>query len=464
MKNSIILFILLLSFGWQTKAQGVKTQPNIIFILADDMGYADVGVYGQELIKTPAIDQMAAGGMTFTDFYAGSTVCSPSRCVLMTGLHTGHTIIRGNSTFMGGDPGKKGERVIYRTKLNDDTYTVGKMMQDAGYKTGLVGKWHLGGYDISATPLQRGFDEFYGWPLSISFRQSHSRWPDMIYANGQVEAIEKNSGGKKELYHTQLYTQYAIDFINRNKDNGQPFVLFLCLTDPHSPLIDSGDDTYADKQWSENNKKYATMVHEVDKSVGEIKKHLLKEGLADNTILIFTSDNGPRSNREQTYVDVANFFNSNGELKGYKADLYEGGIRVPMVVWSPQLISAGSVNKTAYYFADVMATFADIAGHKPDKQTDGISFYPALLEDEKPEDRYLYWEFDYKGFGQAVRYGKWKAVVHNFKLELYDLSKDISEENNVAKDNPDIVKQINVYLENCRTESPYWPVSIGNYN
>jgi arylsulfatase A-like enzyme len=424
------------------------------------MGYSDVGVYGQKRIKTPEIDQLAAEGMKFTDFYAGAAVCSPSRSVLMTGLHTGHTTIRGNTTFSGGDPGTKGKAIVYRTKLTDDTYTVGKMMQEAGYKTGLVGKWHLGGYDISATPLQRGFDEFVGWTLGMTFSRSGGRWPDMIYTNGRVEKIEANADGNKGIYRSTLFTDYAIDFIERHKDSDNPFALFLCHIDPHSPLQAPDHAIFGEEDWSDDAKTYASMVYQVDKSVGRIKQYLIAEDLAENTILMFTSDNGPRSNKEPEIDRVAKFFDSNGQLQGYKADVYEGGIRVPMVAWSPKLIKAASVNNTPYYFADVMLSFADIANFKLTKPTDGISFYPALRGDnELSKPRFLYWEFDYRGFNQAVRYGKWKAVLHDNNLELYDLSKDLAEENNIADEYPEMVSQMRAYLKDCRTESPYWPVS-----
>lgn len=368
---AIILFIL----GCNGNKQKAESQPNIIFLLADDLGYNDVGISGQKLIKTPHLDQLASEGKIFTHCYAGAPVCGPSRSVLMTGQHTGHTTVRGNGTITGGIAGKKGSRTMYRANLEDADYTVGNLMQDAGYNTCLVGKWHLGGYNPTATPLHRGFDEFYGW----------------------------------------------------------------LVNEPQT---------------------YASMIYHLDKSVERIKQTVIDEGMMDNTIIFFCSDNGPRSGSAKKYTDVVDFFDSNGELRGYKRDMYEGGIRTPMVVWSPNFIKAGTTSEWPWYFADIMPTFADIAGHESELiKTDGISVYPAIKDKPMPEDpRFLYWEFFEGGYKQAVRYGKWKAVKMKGVMELYDLSNDIGEQNNIVNRNPEIVEIIEDYLSGCRTDSPFWPV------
>lgn len=461
MKNSIVLFILLLSIGCQTKAQKViNKKPNIIFILADDLGYNDVGFSGQKLIKTPYIDQLASEGKVFTDCYAGAPVCGPSRSVLMTGQHMGHTTLRGNNTITGGMAGKKGKRTVYRANLTTADYTVGNVMQDAGYKTCLVGKWHLGGYDPKATPLDRGFDEFYGWLINKPQTYASTYWPDKRMKNKEFIAIPENENGKKGYYHTDICTDEAIDYLQKNKNAKDPFLMMLCYTNPHAPLDAPDTSKYDSKDWTEDQKTYASMISYLDKSVERIKQTLLKEGLSDNTIVFFCSDNGPRSNPSEVLTGVVDFFDSNGELRGYKRDMYEGGIRTPMIAWSPKLIQAGTVSDFPWYFADIMPTFAGIANYNADKmKTDGINVYPSILGNAMPDrDRFLYWEFFEKGYKQAVRYGKWKAVIIKEKLELYDLKQDIGEQNDIADKHPDVVRTIETYLSTCRTDSPMWPV------
>lgn len=432
-------------------------QPNIIFLLADDMGYADCQLMGQEKFVTPHIDQLAQEGCVFTDFYAGAPVCGPSRSVLMTGQHTGHTTVRGNMTMQGGKPGKKGDKVVYRANLKADDITVGNIMQEAGYNTALIGKWHLGGFDSTATPLDRGFDEFRGWLTNVPETYASTYWPDKRIVNGEIQTIESNANGKKGYYHTQMCTDEAITYLKQQEDKGQPFMLMVCYSNPHAPLDAPDDAIYGDKPWTEDNKTYASMLYHLDKSIEKLKNYLVESGLSDNTIVMFTSDNGPRSNYSQELTDVVDFFNSNGDLRGYKRDLYEGGIRVPMIAWSPHLIPSGSKSDRPFYFADVMSTFSDIASYKGELSTDGESFYADMIGQSTSSDpRFLYWEFFERGYKQAVRYGQWKAVVIGGELELYDLSVDIGETNNVALDNPQLVQKITTYLSSCRTESEYW--------
>jgi len=431
--------------------------PNIVFILADDLGYGDIGVNGQKLIRTPNIDALAKEGVVFSNFYAGAPVCSPSRSVLITGLHTGHTTIRGNATKQGGIAGSKGKEVVRRANLAEDDFTVGKLMQQSGYRTALMGKWHLDGYDTLATPIHRGFDEFSGWLISYKGTYANGYWPAERYQNGKLKQVAQNQKGNKGYYTDDMCTDESIEFLSRQKGE-KPFLLMINYNSPHSPL-DAVDSTlYKDKDWPQDMKIYASMVQHLDENVAKIKQYLIKSGLAKNTIVFFCSDNGPRSEGTKQQTAVADFFDSNGQLRGYKRDMYEGGIHVPMIVWAPGKVKAGSVNKEPGYFADMMATFGDIARSQVKYTTDGTSIY-SFIKGQKPANpRFLYWEFFEKGFEQAVRYGKWKAIKVKGKFELYDLENDISETNDIASRNPAVIKEIENYLANARTESPFWPV------
>jgi len=460
MRIVLTLAILIVFWGCTQKIQEVEIKPNIIFILADDLGYNDVGFSGQKLIKTPHIDQLAAEGKIFTNCYAGAPVCGPSRSVLMTGQHTGHTTVRGNKTIIGGIAGKKGKKTVYRANLKDTDYTIGNLMQDAGYNTCLVGKWHLGGYDSTATPLQHGFDEFYGWLINKPQTYKSTYWPDKRMKNNKLVDIPQNANEHKGYYHTDICTDEAINYIKKNNKSDDPFMLMLCYSNPHAPLDAPDNKIFNSKDWPEDMKTYASMIYQLDKSVERIKQTLIQEGLSDNTILFFCSDNGPRSNPSNSLTQVVDFFDSNGKLRGYKRDLYEGGIRTPMILWSPKIVKAGTHSDLPWYFADIMPTFADMAKYKSDvMKTDGISVYPSILDKNMPDTpRFLYWEFFEKGYKQAVRYGKWKAVKINGKMELYNLLNDVGEQNNVANEKPEIVSKIENYLSKCRTDSPYWPV------
>ena len=454
MKNKTLYLFICLLVSITGKAQ----KPNIVFILADDLGYNDLGCYGQTLIKTPNIDGLAKEGLKFTDFYAGAPVCSPSRSVLMTGLHTGHTTVRGNATMQGGRKGSKGNQTVYRANLTSGDFTIGNLMQQSGYRTALMGKWHLDGYDSLATPLQRGFDEFSGWLISYSETYANGYWPTHRYTNGVIKDIKQNQNGQKGYHMDQIATDESIAFLSRQKAADKPFMLMVNFNNPHSPL-DAKDNVYRDKDWPEDMKIYASMVDHLDQSVGKIKRYLVESGLAKNTIVFFCSDNGARSEPTKQLTDVVTFFNSSGKLNGYKRDMTDGGIRVPMIVWAPGRVEAGRVSNIPGYFADMMPAFAQIGDSKVKYKTDGVSLYPILKQKTaviKP--RFLYWEFFERGFQQAVRYGKWKAVKSKGNLILYDLEKDPSETVDVSKQNTQIVNQIENYLKTCRTDSPYWTI------
>lgn len=454
----VLLFACIVSYS-AAFAQQKNVRPNVIFILADDMGYGDVGAYGQKLILTPAIDQLAKEGVRFTDFYAGAPVCSPSRCSLLTGRNSGHATIRGNATITGGIAGKKGRQTVNRTNIRPDDYTIGNLMHDAGYTTSLVGKWHVDGYDTLATPLQHGFDQFKGWLVSYPETYARTYWPEKRYDNGKLVSIEENANGKKGYYETRLCADEAVQFLSTQKESSKPFFLMLNFNNPHSPLDVPDQAIYANKDWPEDMKTYAAMIYYLDQSIAKVKDYLVKSGLSKNTIVFFASDNGPRSENTKSLTAVSDFFDSNGPLKGHKRDMYEGGIREPFIVWAPFLKNLPKTSAVPGYFADIMPTFAEIAGKKLTHETDGTSIYSAILG-KKPaaKNRFLYWEFFELGFEQGVRYGKWKAVVRKNKLELYNLNEDIGEKNDIASLHPDVVKEIENYLATARVDSPYWPV------
>ena len=453
----IILILTLFSLS-QCSIPVEAEKPNIIFILADDMGYADLSCYGQELFETPNIDRMAAEGMRMTSCYAGSAVCGPSRSVLMTGQHMGHTRVRANNCKVGGTLGYKGDRQVRRINLFNEDLTVGNMMQDAGYRTGLVGKWHLGGYDPEAGPNNRGFDEFFGWLTSNG--NTHNYYPTQRYQNEELYDIPENQDGKQGLYMTDKCTDEAIAFVENNRD--KPFFLYLAYNNPHVPLVVPDLGPYADMDWIDNNKIYAAMIHRLDQNIERLMQSLKDQGMDDNTIVFFTSDNGPRGNYSQELTDLAEFFDSNGPLRGYKRDLYEGGVRVPMIVRWPAKIKPGSESDVPWYFTDIMPTLADLVNTPVPEIADGVSILPVLLEKKYTEhDRYLYWEFYEGGYKQSVRWGNWKGIrmQKDGPLELYDLDTDLSEEHNIASEYPGIVLQIEEMMKKEHVDSENYPMS-----
>jgi arylsulfatase A-like enzyme len=446
-----------MSLPLRLKASQNKDKPNIIFIMADDLGYGDLVCYGQKKIQTPNIDKIAAEGMRFTDCYAGSTICAPSRSVLMTGQHTGHTHVRGNMCTVGGTIGYKGNRQVRRMSLTKEDITVGQVLQKAGYRTCLVGKWHLGAYDPDAGPMDRGFDEFYGWTINAG--QTGGYYPSQRYRNRQLVDIKENQNGQQGKYSTDLCTIEAIEFLGNNKD--RRFFLYLSYNNPHSPFQVPDLGPYKDKDWLEPAKIYAGMIHRLDQNIGRFMQALRELQLNDKTIVFFCSDNGPRSEPTQEQTQVAEFFDSNGPLRGYKRDLYEGGIRVPMIVHWPGKVSAGVTSNVPWYFADFLPTAAELASLEPPEKIDGKSIVPVLLgKQQNLGDRFLYWEYFESGFQQAVRWKQWKAIrlKRGEPLVLFDLSKDLAEEHDIASENPETIAQIENYLKTARTESLNWPL------
>lgn len=425
-------------------------RPNIIFIMADDLGYGDLGCYGQQQIQTPAIDRLAAEGRRFLDCYAGSTVCAPSRSVLMTGLHTGHTRVRGNSP---------------RVPLEPDDVTVAEVLKQAGYATGIIGKWGLGEPDTTGIPTRQGFDYWFGY---LNQGHAHNYYPEYLWRNTDRVELESNRNDARRQYSHDLFEQEALDFVSRHRN--EPFFLYFALTLPHANNERGRDEgngmeipdvaPYADRPWPDPQKGHAAMITRLDTTVGRLMERLKSLGLDERTIVFFTSDNGPHDEGGADHT----FFNSNGPLRGKKRDLYEGGIRVPMIVRWPGEVEAGTTSGQEWAFWDVLPTLAELAGAEPPPEIDGISMLPAILGPsragrEQQQHEYLYWEFHERGFKQAVRSGPWKAVrlAQGEPLELYNLDNDLGEQHNIAAEHPDIVARMEEYLAGARSESPYWP-------
>jgi arylsulfatase A-like enzyme len=457
-------------FSFQNEANGATNtenradeKPNIIYILADDLGYGDLSCYGQEKFETPNIDRLAEEGMKFLQHYSGSTVSAPSRSVLMTGRHTGHTQIRGNQEIQ-----PEGQ-----APLDGSVVTVAELLQKAGYTTGAYGKWGLGYPGSEGDPNNQGFDEFYGYNCQ---RYAHRYYPEHLWHN-QEKIILKNDGTERITYAPDLIQQEALNFIEQNQNN--PFFLFLPYIIPHAELAVPHDnilemfkgkfpeepyngDDYGENfnyagYCSVNNPRavFAAMVTRLDQYVKEISNKLKALGLDENTIIMFTSDNGPHL---EGGADP-HFFNSNGPLRGHKRDLYEGGIRVPFIVRWPAKIEPRKVSSHISDFSDVLPTLCDIAGRDTPENIDGISFLPELKGENQKNHEYLYWEFTSAGGKQAIRMGNWKGVKVNINrnpdspLLLYNLFEDKGEENNVADQYPEIVEELNRKMKEAHKRS-----------
>ena len=434
-------------------------KPNIIFVLADDLGYGDLGCYGQQRIKTPHIDQMAREGMRFMQHYAGSTVCAPSRCALMTGLHMGHARIRGNS----------------RLSIRPEDGTVAETLRQAGYRTALIGKWGLGEDGSKGVPNAKGYDRFFGY---LNQSHAHNYYPEFLWRDGEKVPLRnevvhaKGRDGKPRLsgaatkrvdYSADLCAAEAVTFIRENRD--RPFFLYYATTLPHAnnearlakrhgmEVPDYG--IYAKEDWPDAQKGHAAMITRLDTHVGQMLSTLKELGLDKRTLVIFTSDNGPH--REGGAKPE--FFGSSGPLRGIKRDLYEGGIRVPFIGWWPGRIAGGRSSDHLSAFWDFPATACELAG-VPFPKSDGISYLPELTGGTQTAHSYLYWEFGEQGGKLAVRFGKWKAVKLNVRRqldspwEIYDLEHDLGEKVNLATRNPEIARRADEILLEAHTDSP----------
>jgi arylsulfatase A-like enzyme len=440
-------------------------QPNIIYILADDLGYGDLSCYGQTKFATPNIDKLAERGMRFTQHYSGSTVCAPSRSALMTGQHTGHTYIRGNK-----ERSPEGQH-----PLRGDAVTIAEMFKQAGYATGAFGKWGLGYPGSEGDAINQGFDTFFGYNCQML---GHHYYPHFLRSNQDSLVLEANLGKQTGIYAPNLIHEKTLQFIDDHKD--EPFFLYVPSIIPHAELfapeeymerfrgqfepehaykgVDDGPRFRKGPYGSqaESHAAFAAMITLLDDQVGEIVKKIEDLGLANNTLIIYTSDNGPHLEGGAQ----PDYFESNGPFRGYKRDLYEGGIRVPFIASWPGVIAEGTTSDLISAFWDMMPTFADITGQQPPEAIDGISMLPTLTGiGEQKEHDFLYWEFHVWGGRKALRMGNWKAVQYGIcqnpdaPIELYDLSVDLGETNNIAVEHPEIVIKVKEIFRTCRIES-----------
>lgn len=446
----------------------IKEKPNIIYILADDLGYADVEPFGQKIIQTPSLSKMAEEGIMFTQHYSGNTVCAPSRCSLITGLHPGRAYVRGN---MQAEP--HGQLPIPASSV-----TVSQLLKDAGYTTGMIGKWGLGNTGTTGDPMNFGWDLSYGYNDQVL---AHNYYPEFLLRNGKKEMLDnvvkyvpethwsKGLGSystEKNTYSHDLFTEEAIRFIDENKD--RPFFLYLPYTIPH----DNGEAPEDEKmevpdfgiyagqaEWNKETKGYAAMISRMDKDIGRILDLLTELGIAKDTLVIFTSDNGPMP--DQVFTEL---FNSNGELKGGKRDLFEGGIRSPFIAWWPGMIKAGSTSDHVSAFWDFLPTACELAGIETPECRDGISYLPALLGRKQDPHDYLYWETPLIGKAIAIRKGNWKAIKTNIgsepdaTFELYDLATDLGETTNIAADHPGILEEMEEIFTEAHVASEHFPL------
>ena len=495
---------LLIAISLYSNAANNSSKPNIIFILCDDMGYGDLGCYGQKYIQTPNLDRMAQEGMLFTQAYAGSPVSAPSRASLMTGQHTGHTHVRGNKEYWKNVPAvaygiNKDFSVVGQEPYDEDHIILPEVMKKNGYITGVFGKW-AGGYEGScSTPDKRGVDEFYGYICQF---QAHLYYPNFLNRYSKEEGdtgvvrivMEDNINypmfgddyKKRSQYSADLIHQKAMEWIDK-QDGKQPFYGFFTYTLPHAELAQPNDSIltgykkhfFRDKTWggSEGSRynavehthaEFAGMITRLDSYVGEVLRKLKEKGLDDNTIVIFSSDNGPH---EEGGADPE-FFGRDGKLRGLKRQCHEGGIRIPFIVRWPGRVSAGMVNDHQLAFYDVMPTFCELMGDKafPKKYInkkikndcfDGISFASTLLGDDGKQQKhdFLYWEF-HETDQIGVRMGDWKLLVKKGTPYLYDLSNDVHEDHNIAAAHPDIVKQMKEIIKREHRDSDIFPVTL----
>ncbi|MGA1369406.1 MAG: arylsulfatase [Blastocatellia bacterium] len=437
--------------------------PNIVLVVADDLGYAELGSYGQKRIRTPHLDRLAAEGLRFTDFYAGSPVCAPSRYVLMTGLHGGHAYLRDNREVQ-----PEGQWPI-----PDSTVTLAELLRARGYATGAFGKWGLGFVGSEGDPNRQGFDLFYGYNCQ---RQAHNFYPTHLWRNNRKELLEGNHrGGTGRQYSHDLIEAEALRFVREHRD--RPFFLFVPFTIPHLAL-QVPEDSLAEYrgQWEDPpydgkngylphpnpRAAYAAMVTRMDRSVGRLMETLRQAGLDRQTIVLFTSDNGPTYDR--LGGSDSDFFRSAGIFRGYKGSVYEGGIRVPLIARWPGHIKAGRTSALPAAFYDLLPTLVEIAGGQPHQPVDGISLVPTLTgRGTQPRHKFLFWDFNGYGGQQAVRYGDWKGVRRDISkgnrvLELYDLRRDPGERDDVARANPKIVQEIERILLANHEPSTLFPL------
>lgn len=441
--------------GYGTRAVAKENRkPNIVYILADDLGVYDLGCYGQTKISTPHIDALARQGMLFTSAYGGAPICSPSRCTLMTGRHTGHATIRDNFALAGGIVGYKGKEKIRRLGLRPGEATVATVLQTGGYKTGLIGKWHLDGYDPNAIPTNHGFNVFQGWLTQTETTQGY--FPLQWYDGVSLVDIPGNQQGHHDRYETDLCTDKACDFIRSNRND--PFFLTVAYNAPHSPHVAPTEGAYAGLDWGAEEKSYAAMIEFLDAGVGAIIQTLKEQNLLEDTVVFISSDHGPRSEPTPEQTRTAQFFRSHGCLRGYKRDLYEGGIRVPLIAFWPGTIKAGTVSATPVYHPDFLPTAASLAGIEITGTIpiDGEDLTPILFQSKPLASRPLYWETYEPSYWQAARWDEWKAVrpPNGTEIALFNLNDDPAETRNLAQKKPDVTQRFRLLFERAHLVSP----------
>ena len=464
-RRSILFFLVAISV---LSSSGQSKKPNFIFILADDLGYGDVGFNGQQKFATPNIDKLAVQGIRFTNFYSGSTVCAPARSTFMTGLHTGHTAIRGN----------RGVPPEGQVPMPDSVLTFPMVLQQNGYVTAAFGKWSMGFISSSGDPQKKGFDHFYGYNCQSL---AHNYYPDHLWNNHTRIDLPGNLK-YDSAYSADMIHAAAMQFLSEKQD--KPFFLYLPYTLPHADVIAPHDEVYEYyvKKFNEppmpaprNNAtaeknhfdpyphaSFAAMVARLDKYVGEIMQRLKEKGLEENTWIFFTSDNGPHQENRGDPV----FFNSNAGFRGIKRDLYEGGIREPFIAYKKGTTKPAVVNLPSVLY-DMYPTFMELANIKLKRQMDGQSLVPVFMGKTRQPHPYLYWELHEAGGKQAIRMGNWKAVRNGVManrhaaIELYDLDSDPAEKNNVAAQHPSVIKQMEKIFIEAYIPNPDWPLFPG---
>jgi len=446
MKRVLVKFIFLVLAFLPSLGNGAE-KPNLIFVLSDDIAQGDLGVYGQKLIQTPNLDRLCNEGTRYLSAYTGTSVCAPTRTSFFTGLHMGNCPTRANREIQ-----PEGQR-----PLPANTVTIGKILKSAGYKTATMGKWGMGMFDTTGSPFKNGIDHFYGYNCQ---RHAHSYFPTYLYENDQRFEIPENAGKQKNVYAQELIQQDVLKWVDENSDDS--FFLFYAITLPHGSYEIDDQGVYEDKPWSEQEKNYAAMVTRIDSDLGDLVELLKKKGIADNTLIIFSGDNGSSFNPN---TPLGKRFNQtmDGTLRGYKRGMYEGALRQAAFAWWPGTVPAGRVTDEPWAFWDLLPTFTELgnaeipAGFKPD----GFSLVEFLKGAAAPKRDYFYWELHEKSNGpiQAVRWEQWKGVrpVASGPVEIYDLKNDLAETNDLAAENPELVEKAVRLMNGARTAHPDWP-------
>jgi arylsulfatase A-like enzyme len=420
-------------------------KPNLIFILSDDVSMGDLGAYGQKIIQTPNLDQLCKEGTRYTSAYTGTSVCAPARSSFFTGLHMGHCPTRANREI-----NPEGQLPI-----PENTVTVGSVLKSAGYQTATMGKWGMGMFETSGSPLKNGIDHFFGYNCQ---RHAHSYFPTYLYNDDKRIEIPENANGQKKVYAQNLIQEDVLKWVNQQGD--KPFFLFYAMTLPHGKFEIDSQGIYADKPWSETEKNYAAMVTRLDSDIGALVQLLRDKGIAENTLIVFSGDNGssfsPSSEIEKRFNQ-----SMDGKFRGFKRGMYEGALRQAAFAWWPGTVAAGRVTDEPWAFWDLLPTFAELGGAKLPNgyQMDGKSLVEFFKGGPVPKRESFYWELHEGGAIQAIRWETWKAVRPGpgKPVELYDLSKDLGERTDLASKHPDLVKKAEEMMHQARTPHPMWP-------